>query len=210
MINTKDQEELFKLVADYLEKDIECVAIGGTAMMFSGYKNATKDIDLVFKTENNLNSFVKAINKLGYKEIALAGIYNEKRRKHKEKPRMFTRGDERFDLFIKSVFGYKLGWDTFVQRRDFLGKKELTMYVLPKEDLILLKAITGRSADKEDILTIMETEKDVDWERIVSNAIKQKNNNKWILVDLEETMQELKKKFFIKKEHFDRIYKAQG
>ena len=51
MINTKDQEHLFKLIADYLDKDITCIAIGGTAMMFAGYKTATKDIDLVFASE---------------------------------------------------------------------------------------------------------------------------------------------------------------
>lgn len=27
MINTKDQEELFKLIAEYLEKNILCIAI---------------------------------------------------------------------------------------------------------------------------------------------------------------------------------------
>ncbi len=51
MINTKDQEELFKLVAEYLDKNINCVAIGGTAMMFSQYKSTTKNIDLVFENE---------------------------------------------------------------------------------------------------------------------------------------------------------------
>ena len=32
MINTEDQEALFKLIADYLDADIEGIAIGGTAI----------------------------------------------------------------------------------------------------------------------------------------------------------------------------------
>ncbi len=48
MISLKDQNALFLLIAEKAEKDIECIAIGGTAMMYNGYKSATKDIDLVF------------------------------------------------------------------------------------------------------------------------------------------------------------------
>ncbi len=48
MINTEDQEALFTLISTYLKKNVTCYAIGGTAMMFYGYKTTTKDIDLVF------------------------------------------------------------------------------------------------------------------------------------------------------------------
>jgi hypothetical protein len=228
MINTKDQEELFKLIADYLEENINCIAIGGTAMMFSNYKTTTKDIDLVFQTEEKRNIFIKAIEKLGYKEKAIGNVYDKKRKEHKGKPVMYTRGDERFDLFVKNVFGYKIEFEQethnnktigapkdkflnkIIQRNDFLGKKELTIYILPKEELILLKAITGREKDYEDIETILEIEKVVDWKTIVENAIKQKKKNSWILIDLEETLQKLKKKFFIKQEIFEAIYKEQN
>jgi len=210
MINTEDQEELFKLIAEYLAEDVTCLAIGGTAMMFAGYKNATKDIDLVFESENQRQIFIDAIKKLGYKEKALFGIYDEKRRVHKNKPKMFSRGEERFDLFLKDVFGFKLDINTaFTQRHDFLGKKELIVKILSKEHLLLLKAITGREKDAEDIETIIEIEKNIDWQLIISEAIKQKNSNKWILHDLESTMQNLRKKTFIKKQYFDQIYEAE-
>ena len=44
MINTQDQDQLFKLISNYLDKDITCYALGGTAMMYYGFKNITKDI----------------------------------------------------------------------------------------------------------------------------------------------------------------------
>lgn len=211
MINTKDQEELFKLTAEYLEKNILCIAIGGTAMMFSQYKTTTKDIDLVFQNEKERKIFIKAIEKLGYKQKALENVYDEKRKQHQGRPLMYTRGDERFDLFVKNIFGYeiKFNQENITQRNDFIGKKELTILILPKEELILLKAITGREKDYEDIETILEIEKNVDWKIIVENAIKQKRKNSWILIDLEETLQQLKKKYFIKQEIFDAIYKEQ-
>ncbi|MGM5484344.1 MAG: nucleotidyltransferase [Nanobdellota archaeon] len=211
MIETKDQEELFRLIADYLEKDITCTAIGGTAMMFLGYKTATKDIDLVFKNRKDRNEFIKAIESLGYRESSLKDIYDKRREKEKGKPVMLTRGEERFDLFYRDVFGLKI--DTSVEnltkREDFLGKKELIIYMPSPEDLILLKSVTGRDKDHEDIETLIETKEDIDWDSIVDKAISQRKNNQWVLIDLEETLREIKKKFFIKNRIFDRIYREE-
>lgn len=211
MINTKDQEELFKLIAEYLRQNITCIAIGGTAMMFSQYKTTTKDIDLIFRNEKERNIFIEAIKQLGYKEQAIGKIYDEKRKQHKGKPLMYTRGDERFDLFVKNIFGYQVEFnqEQIIERRDYIAKKELTIFVLSKEELILLKAITGREKDYEDIETILEIEKTIDWKTIIKKAISQKEKNSWILIDLEETLQKLKKKHFIKQEIFEEIYKAQ-
>jgi hypothetical protein len=55
MIGTKDQEELLRLISDYISCDLVCTAVGGTAMMFLGYKSATKDIDLVFKKRDHFD-----------------------------------------------------------------------------------------------------------------------------------------------------------
>ena len=210
MINTKDQEELFKLIAEYLEESIECFAIGGTAMMFSNYKNTTKDIDIVFKDEKSKKIFVKAIEELGYKKTAIVDVYDKKRKESQSKPEIFSRGEERFDLFVKSVFGFKLDFDSFVQRHDFIGKRELTLYVPMVELLVLLKSITNRERDYEDIETTVKIEKNLDWDFVVNQAIKQKDNLPWVLIDLEETMQSLKKISFIKKRCFDRLYEAQS
>ncbi len=203
MINVKDQEDLFRLIADYLENDLSCIAIGGTAMMFSGYKTTTKDIDLVFKSEEDRNIFIKAISELGYKEKSLLNVYDEKRRELKSKPKMFSRGDERFDLFVKEVFGFEVNQD-IVQRADFLGKKELIIQIIGKEDLILLKAVTSREKDLEDIETIIKVEKNLDWSYIIEEVIKQ--NNQWFILDLKETMQKLKKITFIPEKHFKRLH----
>ncbi len=211
MINTKDQEELFKLIAEYIEQNIQCVAIGGTAMMFSNYKSTTKDIDLVFKTTHEREIFIKAIEELGYKQRAIGDVYDEKRKLHKGKPLMYTRGDERFDLFVENIFGYKIeiNQEKSIQKIDFIGKKKLSVLVLTKEELILLKAITKREKDYEDIETILKIEKSIDWKKLVEDAVKQKDNNPWILIDLEETLQQLKRKHFIKEEIFQKIYNAQ-
>jgi hypothetical protein len=209
MINNDDQQELFRLIAEYLDKDIECTAIGGTAMMFQGYKTTTKDIDLVFKDETDRKAFIKAIEKLGYIQKSLKFLYDEKRLKGKNIPLIYSRGEERFDLFVKGVFGFEIEFGKFIQRHDYIGKKELIIYTLSKELLILLKSITNREKDYEDIETIVQKEKDIEWKTIIEAAISQRKNIPWILIDLEEKMLKLRDITLIKKEYFDRIYAAE-
>jgi len=209
MINIEDQEELFRLISEYLDKDIECVAIGGTAMMFQGYKATTKDIDLIFKNDADRKVFIRAIEELGYSQKSLKLVYDEKRINNKNKPLLYSRGEERFDLFIKDVFGFDIGFEDYIQRHDYIGKKELIIFTIGKEMLILLKSVTNREKDYEDIETIIKIEKNIDWNSIIDMAIKKRSKMPWILIDLEEKMQKLKDITLIKKEHFNKIYKAE-
>ena len=66
MITHNDQVDLFALIAKHLTKDVECWAFGGTAMMFYGFKDETKDIDLLFEHEEGRKAFIAAIGSLGF------------------------------------------------------------------------------------------------------------------------------------------------
>ena len=212
MISVKEQEELFRLIGNYLKKDVECMAIGGTAMMFHGHKNATKDIDLVFGSNADCSAFANAIERLGYRRESAKSVYGEKKAKAKNAPLVYSRGDERFDLFRRNVFGFgiEFDWEKAVQRRDYLGKTEFTVLVPKKELLVLLKAVTERERDYEDIETIARAEPGLDWDFIISEAVRQRKSCPWVLVDLEEKMQKLRKKVFIRQKYFDALYKAEG
>ncbi|MBC8495653.1 hypothetical protein H8D36_05850 [archaeon] len=213
MINTKDQEELLKLISRYLEEDVTCYALGGTAMMFYNFKNTTKDIDLVFGTEKERNYFIKAIKELGYKQQSIKGVYPKEKEQEKSKPLMFTRGDERFDLFLKEIFGFKITdkiKERFYARHDFIEKKELIIKVLSKEDIILLKSITNREKDFEDIQTILEKDKEINWDLIINEAVNQRKEKEWLIIDLEETMQKLKEITFIPEKYFEKLYQEEN
>lgn len=209
MISVEDQNDLLLLIADYIKKDIECVAFGGTAMMYKQYKVTTKDIDLVFFYEEDVKEFIKAIEKLGYKKNNnLKDIYPQE--KKDSTPLMFTRGDERFDLFLKKVFQTKINEEIKNRSgeiRDFNGNKLLRLRIISDEDLILLKAITSRDRDFEDIVMICKKNPNIKWDIIISEAISQaKKGDKFIILDLEETMNKLKQHCLIKKKFFDRLY----
>ncbi|MFQ5474207.1 MAG: hypothetical protein ACE5DM_00050 [Candidatus Nanoarchaeia archaeon] len=208
MIELENMNDLFKLISRNLRKDILCYAFGGNAMMHYGYKNATKDIDLIFDEKDAMEGFVRAIRLLGYKKESAPGLYP----KEKNKPIMYTRGDERFDLFLKEVFQTRLSKSMIYRtfgRFDFSMKDNtLTVFVLSKEDIILMKSITQRERDFDDILTIVEHETNINWKLIVEEALWQADHGDgWVILDLEETLQRLKRYTLIKKEHFEMLYR---
>jgi len=49
-----------------LKKEIEIYLLGGSAMSFYGLKDATKDVDVLFKNQYDCALFFNAITELGY------------------------------------------------------------------------------------------------------------------------------------------------
>lgn len=207
MIELKEQNELFELIASRLKKDIECFALGGTAMMYYGYKSATKDIDLLFMNKEDRDEFIRAITILGYKQRSIKGIYN---RETEDKPIIFTRGDERFDIFLGNIIGISIPTKMtkeYYARLDFVKKSTLTLNVMKKEDIFIMKSATNRERDFDDMLTIAKKD-ELNWEYIIDIILEiRKRGNSWMVHDLEEKMQELKKSVRIEKKWFDMIYK---
>jgi len=213
MITLDDQNALFKLISSYLRKDIICWAFGGTAMLFYGYKDSTKDIDLIFESVEDRDSFITAITEMGYAKKSLVNVYKEDKSKDKNAPLLYSRGDERFDLFVKNIFRAELSSGMkkrFFARHDFAEKKSLILYIVSKEDIILLKSVTEREKDFEDILKICTTDKNISWDIITDEAVSQyKSGDEFVLIDLEQVMLKLKKYVFIKQEYFGKLYKKQ-
>ena len=210
MITYEDQMSIFGLISKEISKNIECYAFGGTAMMFYGYKDETKDIDLLFEDEASGNEFVKVIKNLGFSETTLVNIYIPEKLREKNVPRMFKREDNRFDIFLKKIFktaiSPKMKEDLYAVH-DFKGKNNLRVNVLRKEFIVLLKAVTERDRDFEDILTIVKREKTFDWQYLIDEVLWQyRNGDSWVLLDAEKMLRELKKYVFIEEKYLKQIY----
>lgn len=210
MITYEDQMNIFELISKAISKNIECYAFGGTAMMFYGYKDETKDIDLLFEDEASRDEFVKAIENLGFNETTLVNIYIPEKLRDKNVPRMFKREDSRFDIFLKKIFktviSPRMKEDLYAVH-DFKGINNLRVKVLRKEFIVLLKAVTERDRDFEDILTIVKKEKTFDWQYLIDEVIWQyKHGDIWVLLDTEKMLIELKKYVFIEQKYLKQLY----
>lgn len=213
MINQKDQQDLFKLISANIKQDTECYALGGTAMMFYGYKDETKDVDLIFEQEEKRDMFIDALKQLGYSETSPITIYIAEKLKDQNKPLMFKRGDSRFDLFVKKIFQTTLSprmKENVFAVHQFKTKHTFTVKVLKTEFIVLLKAVTERDRDFEDILSIVKKDKNFDWNYFLDEVLWQtEHGDGWILLDVEKTMQELKKYIFIEEKWFKKLYQKE-
>jgi hypothetical protein len=213
MIDAVSQNELFELISSYLKKDVKCFVFGGSAMLFYGYKSSTKDIDLLFEKKADREAFIDAITILGYKKRSLIDVFPKEKQKLLYTPLLFSRGDERFDLFLGKIFQISLSDNMksrLYARHDYVKKsKTLSVGVLSKEDIILLKSVTERERDFDDIRRLVQKESNINWDIIIEEALFQyKRGVKWILLDLEETLRRLKEYIFIPRKHFDKLYSA--
>lgn len=173
MINIEEQEKLLLDIAKKLKRKIIVYAVGGTAMMFHGFKSITKDIDLVFTSEEDRKEFRKAAEESGYKLINSNQVYGTK----PNQPLMFARGEglaERFDLFLKEIIHFIFS-NKMIERAaaTYEFNVNLILKIADLHDIILMKCATDRIKDKDDVKEIINRSK-IDWEIIINEAINQR------------------------------------
>lgn len=210
MITVEDQEQLFMLIAKQLTQDVICYAFGGNAMMYYGYKDETKDVDLLFVTDAERQAFIAAIRLLGYTEYSPGLIYVPEKLRNPGKPLVFKREEGRFDLFVGHIFQTVLSpsmkADEFAVQ-EYRQKKILRVHVLRKEHIVLLKSVTDRENDLRDVRTILTNDKHFDWPYFLEEVRWQaEHGDGWVLLDVEKMMRELKAYVFIPEEHFKKLY----
>lgn len=214
MITYQDQENLFQLIADRLSQDVQCYAFGGNAMMFYGYKEETKDVDLLFEDRQQREEFIRAIHLLGFEKWSPGGIYVPEKLRLANAPLVYKKGDGRFDLFVEKIFqtllSPKMKEDLYAVH-EFRREHLLVVKVLRTEFIVMLKAVTERDRDFEDILTIVKKTKDFDWQYFIDEVIWQfQHGDGWVVLDVEKMMKELKKYVFIEEKYFKQLYAVQG
>jgi len=169
MITIEQQQKLLLVISKELKKPVTAYAIGGTAMMFLGLKDATLDIDLVFEKEADKNTFKDAAKKFGYREMDAAAVYGAK----KNRPEMLKLNDERFDLFVTDVIDFIFS-ETMRERAKQMHQFEdkLVLKIADPHDLILMKCATDRVKDIDDARTIIKIT-EINWNILVEEAKKQ-------------------------------------
>ena len=153
MISIEEQKNLLIDIARKLKKEINAFAIGGTAMMFYGLKDSTKDIDLVFENLDDRAEFIKAARAIGWTFLNPEIVYDAK----PNKPIMLKFGDFRLDLFINRVidFDFSASMQKRAEKiREF--QKNLIIKIADIHDIILMKCATGRVKDIDDVIAVIK------------------------------------------------------
>lgn len=169
MVDLTKQNELFLTIGRNLKKKRECFLIGGSAMMYYGVKEATKDIDIVFLHKKDRDDVLRVLDKLGFSERATKFILYHKK---KNIPMLMELGESRIDLFLKKIISFEFTDDMVKRVHKVLEYENLIVKVVSLEDIILLKCATERAGDRIDVKAILE-KVDVNWDYIIDESIKQ-------------------------------------
>lgn len=190
--NTKSLNALFDEIGKELGKKVNLYVFGGAALMFAGLKDATKDIDVVLETDEELKTFVDALKRLGFESIRLTEEY-----KSLKLEGIYSRKSDRFDVFLKIICGKLALSKNMISRSKIkIQYGALLVRMLSSEDIFLLKSVFSRPGDYEDCVALFKT--GINWDTIydeITDQCKENTFNVWksYLLERIEAMQ--------KKEH---------
>ena len=171
-INMKEQEEIFSLIGRALKEKVECFVVGGTAMMFLGLKEVTKDIDIVFQERKDYETFKSSLINLGAKDTK-AEIINPKKVSC-----ILSLGNARFDLFLEHLIHFRLTKTVMSRTKEIHEFGNLIVKVVSPEDIILFKSIADREADKIDAAELAK-KININWEIILDEAEEQTKDSEF-------------------------------
>ena len=172
MIRFGQQSAFFKLIGEEVDKIIECFVIGGSAMMFYGAKEETKDVDMVFMEKASADKIKEVLHKIGFREKKSMMPIFKRYEEATNKPTMMVRGDDRFDLFLKEIITCKMSESIIGRVRETHEFGNLHVKIVSPEDIILLKCATEREKDRIDALSLME-KFNIDWNIVIEESINQ-------------------------------------
>ena len=168
MIDIQQQEAMLIAIGKLLPKKIEVYAIGGTAMMFRGIKNSTLDIDFVFDKKSDREEFINALRKLGAKESDVTLVYGLK----SNTPLVLEFENFRFDMFMNKIITSTFSDSMKERARQTHEFGNLIIKVADPNDILIMKSVTSRAKDSEDIVSIVNKSQ-IDWNLIVEEAKEQ-------------------------------------
>lgn len=171
MIGFNQQKEILEAIGKLCERKVECLVAGGSAMLFYGFKTATKDVDLIFYTEQDKKYLEKILLDIGFAKFS-----EEQNKEGKHLPSRLERKEFIFDLFSEGIFNFKISPGIKERITEKIEFKNFIINLISPEDIILLKSVTDRKGDRLDAANIIERV-NVKWNVVVNECLWQSENS---------------------------------
>lgn len=210
MIDITNQEALFNEIGRALPKRLIVYSIGGTAMMLQGLKGETLDIDLVFDKETDRKLFIETLEAMKFRKDERRVI--EQYGLKKNTPEMLRLESDQFifDLFLNKIVSsvFSEGMKSRAKKTHEFGINFVIKAADP-HDILIMKSVTGRAKDNDDIVSIINNNK-IDWNVVIDEAKEQvRLGNETAIMGLGERLEKLsnQKIIIVPKEVNETIWK---
>ena len=166
-------------IDDNLDGNIEIYIFGGGAMSFLDLKAATKDIDVLVSNETQAKQLIQALIKSNYRLIKSQEIAYLQMR-----AREIIENEDgfRWDIFVDRICGGLSFSEAMKSRAEpFMKFSHIETFLISPEDIFILKAVTSRPRDREDMFSLFSYGLD---NGIIKNEIKRQaqidQNKAWL------------------------------
>jgi hypothetical protein len=150
--------------------------IGGLAMILYGTKLATKDVDIVFDSQNDASLFVATMKNCGFHEVK--NLTREYRDLEAHQVLESANGC-RFDIFVRVVCNCLVLTAGMKKRaREVFSAGNLQLFAIAPEDIFLFKSVTNRPDDLADMALIAGH--GLDWKVIEEELRNQPDFWQWL------------------------------
>jgi len=164
-------ETEFNKLNKSLQEHVTLYLIGGGSMSFQRYKAATKDIDVVVRSNGELYNIETALRSIDYIVPAVRGPY-----KQMGASAILENVDGfRWDIFVNVICGgLQLSEGMIERSRELFREENISVYMISPEDIFVFKSITTRERDREDMYSLFS--KGLDFDIIEKEFIWQNEN----------------------------------
>lgn len=163
----RPDEALFGALGSEIESPVDAYLIGGENMRIKGLKDSTRDCDIVVGTGREAGAVAGALRRLGYSESTLVGSDARIR-----PMRVFEHPSKsRIDLFCRTVAG-KMDLSGAMKKAAAASAfGRLRLCLIADEHVFLLKAVTGREGDIDDMASLASGSSEHGRKRFDWNAV---------------------------------------
>jgi hypothetical protein len=143
---------MFEEIGVRLERPLNIYVIGGGAMAFRGDKDSTKDLDLVVLSDEDGIMLTSVTKSIGYR-------VNERIppecRSLTDAVILTASSGERVDIFTSKICGRLTFNESMAARSEMLLRSgNALVWLASREDIFLLKSVTERDKDLDDMLAL--------------------------------------------------------
>jgi hypothetical protein len=138
--------ELFEQLGQVLEQRVEALLIGGAVLLELGLKDATKDIDVVCRSEEDKERLLAAAKALGFEIVG-----PEKRHERLGVNRLAVKGGRNLDVFAQQIsYDFDLSEAMWQRAKRIRSFGSLVIRDASLEDIFIMKLIANRPGDAPD------------------------------------------------------------
>lgn len=176
---------LFEEIGKNLSSQVTAYLIGGENMRIKGLKSRTKDIDIVVETKEDYDLVMNAFTKLGYAPKGNVEFSTEDLRLYPSIILQHT-NRSRIDLYTKKILRTLSLSSHMISRSNIIHFGNMKLGILCNEDVFLLKAVTSREGDIQDMATLVRMnyvgnnefqQRTFDWDVVWEEILNQENEN---------------------------------